>query len=170
MGVSGVALAAAAIGGVFVYGGIKGKSPLIAFQSVVTGNNPSGLTPTQTIHGNAGKDPLGPTLPITPHGGNNKAIGRLLAAQRGWTGPEWDALDKLWTRESGWSNTVTGSPTNLGRAYGIPQALPASKLPAAGQPPQSDPTTQIRWGLTYIAQRYGTPIKAWAHETTVGWY
>jgi hypothetical protein len=58
-------------------------------------------------------------------------------------------------------------------AYGIPQALPASKMAAAGSDYMTDPATQIRWGLGYIAGTpYGThtPCGAWAHETADGWY
>jgi hypothetical protein len=29
---------------------------------------------------------------------------------------------------------------------------------------------QVAWGLSYIAERYGSPMAAWAHETQVGWY
>ncbi len=49
-------------------------------------------------------------------------------------------------------------------AYGIPQALPADKMAGAGADWQTSAATQIRWGLGYIAGRYGTPCSAWAFE------
>ena len=55
-------------------------------------------------------------------------------------------------------------------AYGIPQALPASKMAAAGPDWRTNPATQIRWGLGYIGATYGTPCNAWGHETADGWY
>lgn len=98
----------------------------------------------------------------------NVALGKKMAAAAGWTGAQWSCLDALWTRESGWQAQVW----NYGGsgAYGIPQSLPASKMAAAGADYMTDPATQIRWGLSYIAGRYGTPCGAWAHETSAGWY
>jgi hypothetical protein len=76
-------------------------------------------------------------------------------------------LNRLWARESGWrihaSNPYSG-------AYGIPQAVPGSKMASAGAHWQSSARTQIRWGLRYIKDRYGSPRRAWGHEVHVGWY
>lgn len=94
-------------------------------------------------------------------------LGRTMAAARGWIGPQFDALNKLWTRESGWRWNAT-NPTS--GAYGIPQSLPASKMASAGGDWLTNPATQIRWGLGYIAGRYGNPVSAWAHETAYNWY
>jgi hypothetical protein len=76
-------------------------------------------------------------------------------------------LNKLWMHESSW-NTRADNPYS--GAYGIPQALPGSKMASAGPRWWSDPTTQIRWGLRYIRGRYGNPRKAWSHECAYGWY
>ncbi|KAB8287300.1 lytic transglycosylase [Bifidobacterium ramosum] len=89
------------------------------------------------------------------------------AAQRGWTGDEWTALLKLWTRESGWQWNAENAWSH---AYGIPQALPGDKMATFGTDWKNDAAVQIDWGLYYIAQRYGTPSKAWQHSETVGWY
>ena len=111
-------------------------------------------------HGHAGH--------ITGSGSGNVAIGRQMAARRGWTGGQWYCLDALWNRESGWRATVWNYQGS--GAYGIPQALPASKMAAAGSDYMTNPATQIRWGLGYIAGRYGTPCGAWSHEQSAGWY
>jgi hypothetical protein len=101
-------------------------------------------------------------------GGNARAIGQAMAAARGWTGAEWDALDWLWgVKESGWDPHAT-NPTS--GAYGIPQALPASKMASAGPDWHDNAATQIRWGLDYIGGRYGDPLGAAAHERQVNWY
>jgi hypothetical protein len=99
---------------------------------------------------------------------SNVALGKRMAAAAGWAGPQWSCLDALWTRESGWQAEVWNTAGS--GAYGIPQSLPADKMAAAGADYMTDPATQIRWGLSYIAGRYGTPCGAWAHETSAGWY
>ncbi len=98
----------------------------------------------------------------------NMALGQAMAAARGWTGQEWTALQQLWTKESGWSNTAANPSSG---AYGIAQALPASKYPYAGQAAGgSQPRSQIGWGLNYIGGRYGDPLGAMAHEQSFNWY
>ncbi len=99
--------------------------------------------------------------------GSVKEIGQQMAAERGWTGSEWTCLDLLWERESGW-NYQAANPSS--GAYGIPQALPGSKMGTAGSDWATNPATQIEWGLGYIADRYGTPCGAWGHSESVGWY
>jgi hypothetical protein len=98
----------------------------------------------------------------------NEALGQQMASVYGWgSGAEWTCLDELWTRESGWR--IVWNYQGSG-AYGIPQALPASKMASAGPDWQTNPATQIRWGLRYVKETYGSPCGAWAHEETAGWY
>jgi hypothetical protein len=75
-------------------------------------------------------------------------------------------LVDLWNRESGWVYDAE----NPSGAYGIPQALPGDKMASAGADWQTDPATQIRWGLGYIKQVYGNPCNAWAFEEANGYY
>ena len=89
------------------------------------------------------------------------------AAQRGWTGNDWDCLVKLWNRESSWLWYAENASSG---AYGIPQSLPADKMAAFGANYRDDAAVQIDWGLWYIAQRYGSPSKAWQHSEQIGWY
>ena len=72
----------------------------------------------------------------------------------------------LWNRESGWRYDAE----NASGAYGIPQALPGSKMASAGADWQTNPATQIRWGLGYIKSIYGNPCSAWAFEEANGYY
>jgi resuscitation-promoting factor RpfB len=72
----------------------------------------------------------------------------------------------LWNRESNWVYDAE----NASGAYGIPQALPGSKMSSAGPDWQTNPATQIRWGLGYIKQLYGNPCNAWAFEERNGYY
>lgn len=85
----------------------------------------------------------------------------------GWSAGQLPYLIALWNQESGWRWNAT-NPTS--GAYGIPQALPASKMAAAGPDWRTNPITQIRWGLAYIRSVYGTPAAAEAHENAVHWY
>ena len=99
---------------------------------------------------------------------SNVALGQRLASAYGWgSGAEWTCLDELWTRESGWQMVWNTAGSG---AYGIPQALPASKMASAGADYMTDPATEIRWGLGYISATYGTPCGAWAHEEADSWY
>lgn len=98
----------------------------------------------------------------------NVALGERMAAAAGWTGAQWSCLDALWTRESGWQAEIWNTAGS--GAYGIPQSLPAGKMASAGPDWATNPATQIKWGLGYIASRYGTPCGAWDHETSAGWY
>jgi hypothetical protein len=99
--------------------------------------------------------------------GKNQRIGYAQASDRGWTGRQWVCLKKLWYRESGWSKN-SGSPN--GGAFGIPQALPGSKMASAGSDWRTNAATQIKWGLGYIDGRYGSPCSAYAHWQSHNWY
>jgi hypothetical protein len=98
--------------------------------------------------------------------GSPQEIAQQLLAQAGESG-QWSCLDQLWQQESGWSITAENASSG---AYGIPQALPGSKMAADGPDWQTDATTQIKWGLSYIASTYGSPCAAWDHEQADGWY
>jgi hypothetical protein len=80
---------------------------------------------------------------------------------------QYGCLYDLWMRESGWRLDATNPGSG---AYGIPQSLPADKMAAAGPDWQTNPYTQIKWGVGYIDATYGDACGAWAHEEAVGWY
>ncbi|MDQ1733602.1 MAG: resuscitation-promoting factor RpfB [Pseudonocardiales bacterium] len=98
--------------------------------------------------------------------GSAQQIAAGMVAARGWGGDQFSCLVSLWTKESGW-RTDAANPSG---AYGIPQALPGSKMSAAGADWQTSASTQITWGLGYIAGVYGTPCAAWAHSQATNWY
>ena len=83
----------------------------------------------------------------------------MIASYKDWGDGDYDALVWLWNKESGWQWNATNPSSG---AYGIPQALPASKLASAGDDWKDDAATQIKWGLNYIAGRYGSPV--WADD------
>ena len=112
--------------------------------------------------GGSGSMPAPPANPSEA-----QAIARdLMAAQYGWGPAQFGCLVALWNYESGW-NVYASNPSG---AYGIPQALPGSKMASAGADWATSARTQIIWGLGYIAGRYSTPCGAWAHVESNGWY
>jgi hypothetical protein len=105
---------------------------------------------------------------IVSYDGDPRGIARAMMAERyGWGSGEYACLSSLWERESGWQ--VHASNPSSG-AYGIPQALPGSKMSAYGSDWADNPVTQIEWGLAYIRDSYGTPCGAWSTFRSLGWY
>ena len=97
----------------------------------------------------------------------NRRIGCALTLEWGFGLDQMPCLDKLWTKESGWTTTSTNQSSG---AYGIPQALPADKLSKYGSDWRTNPATQIKWGLDYIKGRYSSPCGAWSFFLSHNWY
>ncbi|HEY0215090.1 MAG TPA: ubiquitin-like domain-containing protein [Cellulomonas sp.] len=104
-------------------------------------------------------------ISVTP--GSSQEIGKQLAAARGWGDDQFSCLLQLWNKESGWRVDAANSSSG---AYGIPQALPGSKMASVADDWRTNPATQITWGLNYIAGRYSTPCGAWSSFQAKGWY
>jgi len=116
----------------------------------------------------------GSSAPVVSGGGSGdnspagaQATARDMLASRGWGDDQFSCLVSLWNKESGWNYKAYNSGSG---AYGIPQALPGSKMASAGADWQTNAATQISWGLGYISGRYGTPCGAWGHSQSNGWY
>jgi hypothetical protein len=102
-----------------------------------------------------------------PNPGTAQRIAYDMMSSFGFSpGSQFGCLDDLWQQESGWNYQAE----NASGAFGIPQALPGSKMASAGADWQTNPATQIKWGLGYIKSIYGTPCGAWAHEEADGYY
>jgi hypothetical protein len=99
--------------------------------------------------------------------GSPQQIAEAMLASFGWSSSQFSCLDPLWAHESGWSTTAYNAGSG---AYGVPQALPGSRMAGAGPDWQTNAATQIRWGLEYIQGTYGSPCAAWDHEQATGWY
>jgi len=97
----------------------------------------------------------------------NRQIACNLLPQHGFSTGEMSCLDQLWEHESGWNEHASNPSSG---AYGIPQALPGDKMASAGSDWQTNPATQISWGLGYISDRYGSPCGAWGYFQSNGWY
>ena len=174
-GVSGVAIAAAFAGGIFLWSGIKGYKLSFLVQDLLSGKDPQkdprvpssqlAVTPGGLFGGVLGSiNPfklLSTTGTVTSTGGSvsgtnaqNKALGQRMAASVGWTGNQWTALNNLIMGESGWSSTIKNpSSSASGIAQNIQGFGPGYQ---SGNAPQ-----QITWLIHYIQQRYGNPVNAY---------
>jgi hypothetical protein len=94
-------------------------------------------------------------------------IARSMLSQYGWSADQFSCLDEIYMRESRWDPTAANPYSG---AYGIPQALPGDKMAAYGADWQSNPATQLAWGLSYIRDRYGSPCGAWSFWQSHNWY
>ena len=132
------------------------------------GTKPATTAAPTTSTGSTGSTPSASApAAATPDPGSAQAIAYDMVMARGWGEGEFNCLVSLWNKESGWRVNAANSSSG---AYGIPQALPGSKMASAGSDWQTNPATQITWGLGYIEGRYGTPCGAWSHSQSVGWY
>ncbi|MBA2560455.1 MAG: transglycosylase SLT domain-containing protein [Propionibacteriales bacterium] len=93
------------------------------------------------------------------------AMGML--SDYGWSSDQFSCLNEIYLHESGWDPSAANPSSG---AYGIPQALPGDKMASYGADWQTNPTTQLQWGLAYIQDRYGTPCGAWGFWQSNNWY
>ncbi|MFF0742571.1 transglycosylase SLT domain-containing protein [Streptomyces sp. NPDC004111] len=80
---------------------------------------------------------------------------------------QFQCFSNIVAHESGWNHHATNSSSG---AYGLVQALPASKMSSAGADWKENPKTQIKWGLDYMNSRYGSPCGAWKFWQSNNWY
>lgn len=92
---------------------------------------------------------------------------QMMKNQFGWGDAEFTCYNNIIMRESKW-DVYADNPTSS--AYGIPQALPGSRMASEGADWKTNPATQIRWGLKYVRDRYGSPCSAWSFKAAHGWY
>ncbi|MBD7995894.1 hypothetical protein H9639_11350 [Arthrobacter sp. Sa2CUA1] len=114
----------------------------------------------------AAKAAAAASVPVNDPAGA-KAYAATALAGHGWGAAEMTCLDTLWNKESEWLTSATNASSG---AYGIPQALPGTKLATAGGDWQTNYKTQINWGLTYIESRYGSPCSALNFHYANNWY
>jgi hypothetical protein len=166
MAIKGASVAYCAVGGIVLYSGIKGSTISDTFKAVIKGN--LNVTDTETIGvpDATGTGAAGDTGASNATAAENQALAKTLATQMGYaswtTGQAWADWVSLWNKESSWQDEA--NPTSSAR--GIAQNI-------NGYGPdyiQGDMTSQITWGIIYIASRYGSPVVAWAHEQANNWY
>lgn len=186
--VSGVAVAYTGAGFVLLWSGIKNTTLKDTLTSLLKGRSPAavpGTPPTigvgpgsSSAPGSPGSAP-GDTGAHSQSASQNQNIAKLSVAisHPTWaSGQEWADWVSLWNRESGWNNLAQNPGSG---AFGIAQALGHGVSGTSGKYGNQYPSkaandgsalAQIQWGISYIAQRYGSPSAAWAHEQANGWY
>ena len=132
------------------------RPPLLRVQRAIKA---ASLPPSRQALGGAMTKSVAPATP--------RELAMMLLQQSGWDSGQYSCLDALWTRESNWNPYAQNSSSG---AYGIPQALPGSKMASFGSDWATNPQTQIKWGLSYISLSYGSPCGAWYHSESYGWY
>lgn len=138
---------------------------VVRFDTLGPGWDYFGATNPLALFSSAGGSPSATTA--GPGGLDSDHAFAMAVSNATWDPTQYAFLVLLWNQESGW-NPTSKNPTS--GAFGIPQALPATKMASAGSDWATDPFTQILWGVGYIQGRYGTPAAAWAHELAFGWY
>jgi hypothetical protein len=141
--------------------------PKVASASKAAAANPS----SSSNSGSGGGGSSGWVVYVTsspPNPGTAQSIAYNMMSSFGFSPQTYfGCLVDIWNRESGW---VYDAENGASGAYGIPQALPGSKMSSAGADWQTNPATQIKWGLGYIKNTYGNPCSAWAFEEANGYY
>jgi hypothetical protein len=185
--VASLGLAAAAAGSVSVWSVSAAAQPTASARPAVqvqTGVSAAGLRPASSGQRTAAaaprsavldavtaaKAPAGKPKPkhhARPRKLTPKQVARQMLKTFHWRKWQFRYLSMLWSRESSW-NVHASNPYS--GAYGIPQAVPGSKMASAGPHWSTSARTQIRWGMRYIKSRYGSPYWAWQHELGDGWY
>jgi len=196
-GINGVSVLVLTVGAVILISGLTNKKISNVVTGFLAGSAPTPDAPGGSTDTSSTDSGIVPSVGTGIAGGNaggspsvNKGIGKLLAAPYGWaTGTEWNDLDLLWTRESGWQNDIANRSSG---AFGIAQALghgtasssatTTVRYPGGGSERKlvneypnmaansGNAAAQIAWGLAYIKQRYGSVSAAWAHEQANSWY
>ena len=134
--------------------------PKLASPAEVAAANPGTTAGTGSSSGSgSGSGGIVYVTSTPPDPGSAQSIAYNMLASFGFNPATFfGCLKDMWDRESGWVYDAE----NPSGAYGIPQALPGSKMASAGADWQTNPATQIKWGLGYIKAIYGDPCKAWA--------
>ncbi|ALC27791.1 MULTISPECIES: aggregation-promoting factor C-terminal-like domain-containing protein [Streptomyces] len=80
---------------------------------------------------------------------------------------QFQCFSNIVNHESTWNYRAVNPSSG---AYGLMQALPGHKMSSAGADWQTNPATQIKWGLSYMDSRYGSPCGAWSFWQANNWY
>ncbi|WP_150245400.1 aggregation-promoting factor C-terminal-like domain-containing protein [Nocardiopsis quinghaiensis] len=124
--------------------------------------------PETEADSSGGSDSSGDVSTAPAPSGSPKEIALQMVLDEGWGEDQFSGcLEPLWEKESNWNHTAQNPSSG---AYGIPQSLPGSKMASHGDDWQTNPATQIAWGIDYIKGRYGDPCGAWSHSQANNWY
>ncbi|MGA5700445.1 transglycosylase SLT domain-containing protein [Peterkaempfera bronchialis] len=123
-------------------------------------NTQARIAANEAASRNAHRAPVTPVTDTSPSAVKELARSMVPASQ-------WASFNAIITHESDWNVRATNPSSG---AYGLPQALPGSKMASVASDWRTNPVTQIKWGLNYMNERYGSPNAAWAFWQTHHWY
>jgi hypothetical protein len=141
---------------------VASKPTMTDPEQILEAQNSNTASSSQTTGGTGVATLAAPANPTAA-----QATAKAMLASFGFASSQWSCLYSLWERESTWNVYAENAASG---AYGIPQSLPGDKMASAGPDWQTNAATQIRWGLGYIKQVYGTPCGAWQNEVNAGFY
>ncbi|MER7305933.1 MULTISPECIES: aggregation-promoting factor C-terminal-like domain-containing protein [Streptomyces] len=96
------------------------------------------------------------------------SVAQIQAMARQMVGAgQFQCFSNIVDHESSWNYRAVNASSG---AYGLFQALPGSKMSSVGADWQTNPATQIKWGLNYMDSRYGSPCEAWTFWQANHWY
>lgn len=153
-----IGYAALGSGALVLFAGVKGYSVLKAIQNLIAGKPANEGQNVSLISAGDSGSSAGTNANIGPGASAAQAWAKAHLSDYGWGQDQFQPLVDLWNGESGW-NASADNPSS--GAYGIPQALPGSKMASAGSDWKTNPVTQMKWGMGYIKNRYGTPQNAY---------
>lgn len=144
-------------------------SQLVSTGQATIKHNPHSKVKIKKIGGSSIVDPgggyKGAGGPLPPEAA--KAAAKSMLPAYGWDESQYQCLEIMWTKESAWDYAAENPGSG---AYGIPQSLPADKMGSIAPDWRTNAVTQIKWGLGYIKERYGSPCEAWAWWQAHNWY
>jgi hypothetical protein len=144
---------------------VVAKAKVVTPSSVVKASEASSSSSSGTSSDSTSGNDAPPPVAV-PDPGTAQSIAYGMLSSFGFSTSQFSCLQSLWNRESGWRVDAE----NPSGAYGIPQSLPASKMASAGSDYLTNPATQIKWGLGYIKDVYGSPCAAWDFEEANNYY
>src|SRR5580765_4121839 len=167
--------AAGGVAGSYGPGGVGGLTPWLAGRSGATELAIAQATADATLAAMRAAQAAQASLGVSGAGpvGGDQAVNLALARSMfPWDASQWPAFNTLEMHEAGYNRFARNASSG---AYGIPQALPPTKMPFAAQAAGgSHAGPQLAWMFAYIRSVYGTPANAWAkyyaHPGGVGWY
>src|SRR6201994_3928505 len=138
---------------------VVAKAKVVTPSSVVKASEAASSSSSSSSSSTSSGDSAPPPV-AAPDPGTAQSIAYNMLGDFGFAPSQMSCL------ESGWRYDAE----NPSGAYGIPQSLPASKMASAGSDYLTNPATQIKWGLGYIKDVYGSPCAAWDFELANGYY
>jgi hypothetical protein len=147
------------------------RTPIVGLWADESEPRPPAPSPSRTPHPTPRPTPH-PTpratvAPVASHDFSDAILEARRYALEHLGSRQFACLDSLVQRESRWRVDATNRSSG---AYGLPQALPGSKMAKYGDDWKTNPTTQLKFMIAYVHGRYDGACNALEHAYREGWY